>query len=405
MQIDRLWCNARLATMRADLPGLGVIERGAVASANGRVVWCGAEADMPSEFAANVRTDCEGRWLTPGLVDCHTHLVYAGSRATEFERRLAGESYADIAASGGGIRATVAATRASTDEQLLRESASRVAALVAEGVTTLEVKSGYGLDVATERRQLLAAQQLQQNIPVTVARTLLAAHALPVEYASEPGRFVQLVCREMIPTIAREQLADAVDAYCEHLAFSPPQIRDVFRAAQTHGLRVKLHADQLSNGGGAALAAEFRALSADHLEYTDEQGVRALAAAGTVAVMLPGAYHFLRERQRPPIEALRRAQVPLAVATDCNPGTSPMASLLLAMNLATVCFHMTVAECWLGVTRHAARALGREGECGELRAGAWCDLAIWDVESLAEPIYFVGKRALHSRVWHGEITS
>ncbi len=404
MQIDRVWRNARLATMRANAAGLGVIERGAIASAAGRIVWCGPESELPRDWSIRDSIDCAGRWITPGLIDCHTHLVYAGDRATEFERRLAGESYASIAASGGGIRATVAATRAASDEQLVHESLERARALVADGVTTLEVKSGYGLDVATERRQLLAADELGRRLPVTIARTLLAAHALPAEAVAAPEQYIRMVCEDMIPRIARERLAEAVDAYCEHLAFSAAQVRQVFRAAQAHGLRVKLHADQLSNGGGAALAAEHNALSADHLEYTDDTGVAAMAASGTVAVMLPGAYYFLRERQRPPLVALRRAGVPLAVATDCNPGTSPLASLRVAMNMATICFELTVEECWLGVTRHAARALGLQAEVGALQVGTRCDLAIWEADSLAEPIQFIGKRLLHARVWRGDVT-
>ncbi len=346
--------------------------------------------------------DAGGRLVTPGLIDCHTHIVHAGNRAAEFERRRAGESYQSIAQSGGGILSTVTATRAATLEQLVDSALPRVDALLTEGLTTLEIKSGYGLDLDTELRMLRAARAIADQRALTVVTTYLGAHALPPEHGGDAGGYVKRLCTELIPAVAASGLADAFDAYCESVAFTAPQIAQVFAAAQAHGLRVKLHADQLSNMHGARLAAQHQALSADHLEYTDDDGVAALARSGTVAVLLPGAFYFLRERQLPPIEALRRAGVPMAVATDCNPGTSPLTSLLTAMNLAAVEFGLSTAECLAGVTCHAARALGLQDSIGTIAAGKWCDLAIWNVEQPAELVNNLGARALHGRFWHGQ---
>ena len=317
-----------LATLRSDRSGMGEVPDGIVACRDTRIVYAGAAADAPPDLDAPERIDCAGRWITPGLIDCHTHLIHAGDRSHEFELRLRGASYEEIARAGGGILSTMRATRAASEEALVDSALPRLDALIAEGVTTVEVKSGYGLDLDTERKQLRAARALARRRPVTIATTFLGAHALPPEAASADA-YIDLVCTQMIPAVAAEGLAEAVDAFCEGIGFSPEQTARVFEAARAHGLKVKLHADQLSNTHGAALAARFGALSADHLEYTDEAGVQAMAAAGVVAVLLPGAFYFLRETKRPPVDLLRRHDVPIALATDCNPGTSPLTSLLL----------------------------------------------------------------------------
>ena len=395
MIADTLWTDARLATVADD--GLGLVEPGAVAAADGRIVYAGPAADAPR---ARVTVACEGRWITPGLIDCHTHLVHGGNRAHEFELRLAGASYEEIARAGGGIVSTMRATRAADEDALLASALPRLDALLAEGVTTIEVKSGYGLDLATETRMLRAARRLGRERAVGVTTTFLGAHAVPPEFAGDADGYIGQVCGEMIPAIAAAGLADAVDAFCERIAFSPEQVARVFAAARAHGLPVKLHAEQLSNLGGAALAASFGALSADHLEYLDADGVAAMAKAGTVATLLPGAYYFTREHQAPPLAALRAAGVPIALATDCNPGTSPLTSLLLVLNMAATMFRMTVDECLRGVTANAARALGRD-DIGVIAPGRWCDLAIWDVERPAELVYRIAFNPLHARVFRG----
>ena len=400
LKVDRLWHNARLATLAPQRPGLGIVEDGAIAAHEGRIVYAGPADSAPAVDAAQ-RTDCEGRWITPGLIDCHTHLVHAGDRAHEFELRLAGASYEEVARAGGGIVSTVKATRAASEDALVAASLPRLDALIAEGVTTIEIKSGYGLELATERRQLAAARRLGSQRPVSVTTTFLGAHALPPE-AKDKSAYIDLVCREMLPAIAAEGLADAVDAFCEGIAFSPEETGRVFETARELGLPVKLHADQLSNLGGAALAASFGALSADHLEYTDEEGAIALAKAGTVAVLLPGAFYFIRERQVPPVALFRKHGVPIAVATDCNPGTSPLTSILVTMNMAATLFRMTVEETIAGVTREAARALGRLDEVGTLETGKSCDLAIWDIERPAELVYRIGFNPLNARIWRGQ---
>lgn len=398
MRCDRVWANARLATLAPGLPGLGEIEHGVVAARGDRIVYAGAMADGPA-FDAPETTDCQGRWITPGLIDCHTHLVHAGDRAHEFERRLAGASYEEIARAGGGIAATVAATRAATEDDLVAAARPRLDALVAEGVTTVEIKSGYGLSTIHELKMLRAARALGDR--ASVVATLLGAHALPPEFVGDPDGYIDLVCREMIPAAAELGLADAVDAFCEEIGFTPAQTRRVFEAARIHGLPVKLHAEQLSNQRGAALAAEFGALSADHLEHLDAAGVEAMARAGTVATLLPGAFYFLRETRPPPIEALRAAGAPIALATDCNPGTSPLTSLLLTLNMGATLFRLSVEECLTAVTRNAARALGLAAEIGTLQAGKRCDLAIWNIERPAELVYRMGFNPLHARVWRG----
>ena len=399
MRVDRLFTDVRLATMAADRPGLGIVEDGVLATRDGRIAWVGERRDAPA-FEARETIRGESRWLTPGLVDCHTHLVWAGDRAAEFERRLEGVTYEEIAREGGGILSTVRATRAATREELVRAALPRLDALLADGVTTVEVKSGYGLEPATEYRQLEAARALETERSVRIEPTFLGAHTLPPEFAADREGYLRLLCEEMIPRVARDRLATAVDAFCERIAFTPEETRRVFEAARAHGLPVKLHADQLSDTGGAALAAEFGALSADHLEYTNAEGVAAMARAGTVAVLLPGAFYCLRETQLPPVESFRRAGVPIAVATDCNPGTSPLVSLLLAANMAATLFRLTVTECLLGVTRNAARALGLADERGTLEIGKRADLALWSIERPAELVYMMGARPLAGR-WVG----
>jgi len=400
-RFDTIWHNARLATVREDWLDLGAIERGVIAAKDGRIAFAGSHSDFPVGADAQERIDCEGRWITPGLVDCHTHLVFGGNRAYEFELRLKGASYEEIARAGGGIVSTVAATRAASEAELLTGALPRLDALIGEGVTTIEIKSGYGLNTSTEMRQLSAARALGRVRPVSIRTSFLGAHALPAEAEGDKDRYIDLVCREMLPAIAEAGLADAVDAFMENIAFSAEQTARVFRAAKALGLPVKLHADQLSDLGGAALAAEFSALSADHLEHTSEAGVAAMARAGTVAVLLPGAFYFIRETTKPPVELFRTHGVNMALATDCNPGSSPLTSLLLAMNMGATLFRMTVAECLAGVTREGARALGMLGETGTLEAGKACDLAIWDIERPAELIYRIGFNPLHRRVWRG----
>lgn len=397
MQVDRLWRNARLATMAGE--GLGIVEAGAVAARDGRIAYAGPQSGLPAGLRAAETIDCGRRWITPGLVDCHTHLVFAGDRSDEFERRLAGETYADIARSGGGIAATVRATRAASEDALVAAALPRVDALLAEGVTTIEVKSGYGLETGTELRQLCAARRLGLERPVSVVPTYLGAHAAPPD--GDRAAYVRSIVDDALPRIAAERLAEAVDAFHETIAFTADETAAVFEAARRHNLRVKLHADQLDDNGGAALAARFSALSADHLEYTSEEGAAAMRRAGTVAVILPGAFYVLKETRKPPIEAFRRHGVPIAVATDLNPGTSPIASLRLCAHMACTFFGLTVPEALLGMTCHAARALGREAEIGTLRAGKSCDLAIWNVEHLAEIVAWIGPAPLHARVWRG----
>lgn len=399
MNHDTIWRDARLVTLAEMHADLGIIEDGAIVATDGRIVFAGSAADMPANCTAHRTISLDGRWVTPGLIDCHTHLVYGGSRAHEFERRLAGASYEDIARGGGGILSTVNATRAATEDDLVAASLQRLDRLIAEGVTTIEIKSGYGLDEDTERRVLRAARRLATERPLDITTTFLGAHALPPEFTDRDA-YIDLTCR-MIPGLARDDLADAVDAFCEGIAFSPEQIARVFDAAKAAGLPVKLHADQLSNLHGARLAAQYSALSADHLEYTDDAGAEAMARAGTTAVVLPGAFYFLREQQKPPIEAFRKHGVKIAIATDCNPGTSPITSLLLTMNMGATLFRLTVDELIAGVTREAARALGRLDQIGTLEAGKWCNLAIWEIERPAELVYRIGFNPLVQRVWRG----
>ena len=388
-KFDLLLVDANLATMRrGDVP-YGVVRDGAVGIRNGIVEWVGQKRDVPRDLTAVETRRCGGRWLTPGLIDCHTHLVYAGNRAAEFERRMLGATYADIAREGGGINATVTATRAASAEELTAQSVPRLAALAAEGVTTIEIKSGYGLDTATEMKQLVVARRVGSQCDVDVRTTLLAAHALPPAFAGRADDYIDYVCRETIPAVARAGAADAVDAFCETIGFTPAQTQRVFAAARAHGLPVKLHADQLTDFGGAALAAEAGALSADHLEYTNLEGVAAMARSGTVAVMLPGAFYALRETQLPPIAAFREHGVAMAVSTDCNPGTSPASSLVLMLNMACTLFRLTPEEALAGATVHAAKALGL-ADRGTLDEGRRADIAMWDVAEPAELAYRIG---------------
>ncbi len=390
---DTLWRNARLATMTGD--GLGVIEHGAVAATGGAISYVGPDADAPDAIEI---IDCDGRWLTPGLIDCHTHLVHAGNRAKEFEARLNGATYEEIARAGGGILATVTATRAASEDELIASALPRLDQLIGEGVTTVEIKSGYGLMLDDELKMLRAARSLGKVRNVRIRTTLLAAHAVPPEYKGDADGYVDLVCDTIIP--AAVGLADAVDAFCEGIGFTPEQTDRVLTAATAYGLPVKLHAEQLSNQHGAALAARHGALSADHLEHLDRAGIAAMAASGTVATLLPGAFYFTREARRPPVQALRDAGVPIAIATDCNPGTSPMASILLAMNMGATLFRLTVEECLRGVTVNAARALGIDG--GTLQPGKPADLAIWDISDPAELVYRIAANPLHARVFAGQ---
>jgi len=401
-EVDWIVEHCRAATMVGE--GWGAIDDALVAVAGDRLVWVGPRADAPRFRAAGggapMRVDARGGWLTPGLIDCHTHLVYGGDRAHEFELRLAGARYEDIARAGGGIVSTVAATRAATADALQAQAARRLTRLLAEGVTTVEIKSGYGLDAATELKMLEVARALGRSHPVRVVTTLLAAHALPAEFAGRPDDYVAHVIDAVLPAARAAGLADAVDAFCESIAFTPAQCARVLDAARAAGLPVKLHADQLSDLGGAALAAGRGALSADHLEYTSEAGVAAMAAAGTVAVLLPGAFHVLRETRLPPVAALRREGVPIALATDCNPGSSPLLSPLLAMNLACTLFRLTPAEAFAGFTVNGARALGLQHELGSLARGRRADLALWDVARPAELMYLMGAAPLVRR-WYG----
>jgi imidazolonepropionase len=399
---DLLLTRARVATMDG-AAAYGLIEDGAVAVEGERIAWAGSRRDLPAGASARREIDCGDGCITPGLVDPHTHAVYGGNRAAEFEQRLHGATYEEIAGRGGGILSTVRATRAAGEDALLAAATPRLERLRAEGVTTVEIKSGYGLDRDAELAMLRAARALGEQLGITVRTTYLGAHAVPPEFAGRTDDYVAFVCDEMLPLVARERLADAVDAFCERIAFSPEQTARVFGAAARLGLPVKLHADQLTDGGGAALAARYGALSADHLEHTSRQGVEALAAAGTVATLLPGAYYFLRETKLPPIDDLRACGVPIALATDCNPGTSPATSLLLMANMACVLFRLTPEEALAGITRNAARALGMAADAGTIAAGKYADLVLWDVEHPAELAYAIGTNPANTIVRHGEV--
>jgi imidazolonepropionase len=394
--IDLLLSNVHLATMDN---GYGVLHDAALAVKDGRIAWIGGRSDAPPAAREH---DCGGAWLTPGLIDCHTHIVHGGNRSDEWEARLNGASYEDIARQGGGIMATVRATRALDIDALVAASLPRVKALLAEGVTTLEIKSGYGLALDAEERMLRAARRIGELLPVRVVTTFLGAHALPPEFAARADDYITEVCDVMLPALAAQGLVDAVDAFCERIGFSNAQTARVFDKAGELGLPVKLHAEQLSDQSGAALVARYGGLSADHLEHLSEEGIAAMARAGTVAVLLPGAYYYLRETVMPPIDALRAAGVPMAVATDCNPGTSPLTSLLLALNMACTLWRLTPQEALLGVTAHAARALGLQDEIGTLTVGKRADLALWNIARPADLAYAMGLNPCQA-VIHGGV--
>ncbi len=404
---DSLWTNARIATMvPAGEDPYGAVADGAIAVAGGVIAWVGPTVELDRSQVQGVPVHDAGQsWITPGLIDCHTHIVYGGNRAAEFEQRLNGATYEEIARAGGGIVSTVRATRQASVDALVESALPRVRSLLREGVTTIEIKSGDGLDTATERRMLQAARRLPDHLPVDVATTFLGAHALPPEYAGNADGYVDLVCGEMIPAVAEAGEADAVDAFCESIGFTRAQTERVFRAAHDHRLPVKLHAEQLNDLGGAALVAEYDGLSADHLEFVGEDGVRTLARAGTVAVVLPGAFYFLRETQLPPIDLFRRHGVRIALATDCNPGSSPVTSLLLTMNMACTLSRMTPAEALAGVTRDAARALGLQDRIGTLEAGKAADFALWDIGSPGELAYPAGFNPCRAVVKNGVLVA
>ena len=397
MSFSTLFRNAQIATMT---PGksYGLIENGAVVISADRIKWVGAEKELPDEFAGLQGKNLEGRLVTPALIDCHTHLVYGGSRATEFELRLNGASYEEIARNGGGILSTVTATRNASEDELLAQSLPRLDALLSEGVATIEIKSGYGLDIETEIKMLRVARQLGKERSVRVKTSFLGAHAIPPEFSGKADAYIDFVCEEVLPAVHYENLADAVDGFCENIAFSPNQISRVFEKAKSFGLPVKLHAEQLSNLGGATLAAKYGALSADHLEFLDQTGVEVMGESGTVAVLLPGAFYTLRETQLPPLESLRKAEVPIAIATDCNPGSSPLTSILLCMNMSCTLFRMTPEEALCGVTIVAAQALGIGDEVGTIEVGKKAELAVWNVDQPAELAYRAGFNPLEEMV-------
>jgi imidazolonepropionase len=400
-QWDDLWLDARLATMVG--PGYGVVEDGAIGVRDGVILYAGPRADLPLlAQSARVHHDAGGRWITPGLIDCHTHIVYGGNRAAEFEMRLEGRSYAEIAAAGGGIVSTVKATRAASLDKLVDLAAQRLAPLIAEGVVAIESKSGYGLDLDNEIKLLRAGRLLGLRLPVHVRTTFLGAHAIPPEFVGDADGYIDFLIGTVLPQIISLGLVDAVDAFLETIAFSYEQVERLFREATRLGVPVKLHADQLSDGRGAALAARYQALSADHIEYSSAEGVAAMAKAGTVAVLLPGAFYTLRETKLPPIDALRASGVRMAIATDCNPGTSPATSLLLMLNMACTLFRMTPAEALAGATRNAAAALGLEHSHGTLEAGKRADFCLWNIETPAELSYRLGGNPLFQRVWSGQ---
>jgi len=400
MTWDILLTDCRAATMVENGKPYGAIDDAAIALKDGRIAWVGARSDLPTGDAKET-VRLGGRWVTPGLIDCHTHLVYGGDRAAEFELRLKGATYEEIAKAGGGIASTVKATRAAGVDSLAASAAKRLTEIASEGVTTIEIKSGYGLDLENERKQLAAARRLGEMHPVTIRTTCLAAHALPPEFAGNSDGYIDKVCDEILPAIAREGLADAVDAFCEKIAFTAAQTRRVFETAKRLGLPVKLHAEQLSDQGGTQLASEFGALSCDHLEYVGDDGIAAMAKSGAVAVLLPGAFYALRETKLPPVDAFRKAGVPIAISTDHNPGTSPTLSLLLMLSMATTFFRMTPEEVLTGATRHAAKALGLQESHGQLQTGMNADIAIWSVERPAELSYWFGSNPCSGIIQNG----
>jgi len=398
---NRLLTNLRIASMQQNSTPYGMIEDGCIALSGDTIGWVGNRASLPDEYKGTQEEDMQGRMATPGLIDCHTHLVYGGDRAKEFELRLEGASYEEIARAGGGIISTVSATRDASEDELVESALPRLDHLIAEGVTTVEIKSGYGLTAIDEARMLSAARKLGEQRAVDVKTTFLGAHALPPEYKDRADDYIDFVCNNMLPAAENVGLVDAVDAFCENIAFNVNQTNKVFAKAKELGLPIKIHAEQLSNLGGTALAASYGAISADHLEYLDQAGVDAMAKSGTVAVLLPGAFYTLRETKLPPLQELRDAGVPIALATDANPGSSPLTSLLLVMNMACTLFRMTPEEALSGVTRNGANALGLLEKTGTLEAGKQADIAIWDIREPAELSYRIGFNPLYRRIYRG----
>ncbi len=397
-----LWLNVNLVTMIETEDDYGAVKEAALAISDGKIVWLGKEVDLPTYNKDTLEVlDGQGRWLTPGLIDCHTHLVYGGNRANEFEMRLQGKSYQEIAEAGGGIVSTVKATREATAAELLKSSLPRLTALHQQGVTTVEIKSGYGLDLTNEIKMLEVAGELAKQLPVTVKRTFLGAHALPIEYKDDPDGYIALVCDEIMPVIVKQKLADTVDVFCENIGFDIKQTERVFIAAKKHGLAIKAHAEQLSDLGGTELAAKYQALSSDHVEFLSEQGIKAMSAANMTAVLLPGAFYFLRETQHPPIELLRKHGVDMAIATDVNPGSSPICSIQLMLNMACTLFRLTPNEALAGVTRNAAKALGLSSSKGQLAVGFDADIAVWNISQPAELCYQFGVNPLSALIQDG----
>ena len=396
--MKKLWTNCHLATMQDGQ--YSSIESAAIVTLAQHIHWIGAEKDVPVDDYAEI-IDLNGAWVTPGLIDCHTHSVFGGNRSVEFEKRLQGVSYAEIAASGGGIASTVRATREASEEQLLASALKRIRCMLKDGVTTIEIKSGYGLDYSNERKMLRVIRQVAQTLPMTVKSTCLAAHALPPEYQDQSDAYIEHICTEMLPKLHQEGLVDAVDAFCEHLAFSPAQVERVFKAAQALNLPVKLHAEQLSSLGGSTLAARYHALSADHLEYMTEADAKAMAASGTVAVLLPGAFYFLRETKYPPLDSLQQHGVRIALSSDLNPGTSPALSLRLMLNMGSTLFRLTPEQALAGVTTHAAYALGLQDTHGTLEQGKVADFIAWDIEHPSEIVYWLGGDLSKRIIQHG----
>lgn len=404
MQVDSAWINANIATMTDGSASYGEIRDAAMLVKNGKIVWLGEMKDLPALDYDNIEiNDCAACWITPGLIDCHSHVVFAGSRANEFELRLQGASYEEIAQQGGGIVSTVKATREASEQELYQFALPRVNAMIANGVTSLEIKSGYGLDTDNEAKMLRVARKIGQNLPITIKTTFLGAHALPTEYQNRSDDYIELVVNDMLPKLASENLIDAVDVFCEGIGFNRMQTERVFAAAKALNLPVKIHAEQLSNIGGTELAAKYGALSSDHIEFLDESGVKAMQLSGTVAVLLPGAFYFLRETQLPPIDLLRQYKVPMAVATDCNPGSSPISSLQLMLNMACTLFRLTPAEALAGVTCHAAKALGIQENVGEISVGKQADFALWQISQPAELCYQFGVNPLISSYAKGQL--
>ncbi|KQW92885.1 imidazolonepropionase [Acinetobacter sp. RIT698] len=396
--MKKLWTNCHIATMQDGQ--YSSIESAAIVTLAQHIHWIGAEKDVPVDDYAEI-IDLNGAWVTPGLIDCHTHSVFGGNRSVEFEKRLQGVSYAEIAASGGGIASTVRATREASEEQLLASALKRIRCMLKDGVTTIEIKSGYGLDYSNERKMLRVIRQVAQTLPMTVKSTCLAAHALPPEYQDQSDAYIEHICTEMLPKLHQEGLVDAVDAFCEHLAFSPAQVERVFKVAQALNLPVKLHAEQLSSLGGSTLAARYHALSADHLEYMTEADAKAMAASGTVAVLLPGAFYFLRETKYPPLDSLQQHGVRIALSSDLNPGTSPALSLRLMLNMGSTLFRLTPEQALAGVTTHAAYALGLQDTHGTLEQGKVADFIAWDIEHPSEIVYWLGGDLSKRIIQHG----